>query len=163
MKPDVLTLPQRFSSTPQRACAICHFGNSSVEMIKASTLEQRELDKKLAELQALENEFADCDLELATLRAELAVFEKRYLSLLGPLYAELDEVEAQIAEATARSHSAQQAAEAARAHADQSLRVAEDSAYLAERPEFYASPTLKQLFREAAKAMHPDNDEDRIR
>ena len=37
-----------------------------MEIIKHSTPEQRELDKKVAELQALENEFADCDLELAT-------------------------------------------------------------------------------------------------
>lgn len=141
-----------------------------VEIIKRSTPEQEELDKKLSELAALEVELCKRELELATLRAELADFERRYLSTLGPLYAELDDLEAQIAEATARSHSgdpaAQQAAAAARAQADQSARVAEESAHLADRPEFHASATLRDLFREAAKAMHPDradNDDDRAR
>ena len=92
MKPDVLTLPQRFSSTPQRACAICHFGNPPLEIIKHSTPEQAELDKKLAELAALEVELCERELELATLRAGLAAFETRYLSTLGPLYAELDDL-----------------------------------------------------------------------
>ena len=43
------------------------------------------------------------ELDLATLRAELAEFESRYLRTVGVLYAELDEIEAQIAEAQARS------------------------------------------------------------
>ena len=143
-----------------------------MEIIKRSTPEQAELDKKLSELAALEVELCEreLELELATLRAELADFERRYLSTLGPLYAELDDLEAQIAEATARSHSgdpaAQQAAAAARAQADQSARVAEESPHLADRPEFHPSATLKDLYREAAKAMHPDradNDDDRAR
>ena len=141
-----------------------------MEIIKHSTPEQQELEKKLTELKALEVELCERELELATLRAELADFERRYVGTLGPLYAELDEIEAQIAEATARFKSddpaAQKVAAEARAQADKSARVAKEREHDADRPEFRASPTLKKLYRDAAMAMHPDradNDDDRAR
>ncbi len=141
-----------------------------MEIIKHSTPEQQELEKKLTELKALEVELCERELELATLRAELVDFERRYVGTLGPLYAELDEIEAQIAEATARFKSddpaAQKVAAEARAQADQSARVAKEREHDADRPEFHASPTLKKLYRDAAMAMHPDradNDDDRAR
>ena len=63
-----------------------------MEIIKHSTPEQQELEKKLTELKALEVELCERELELATLRAELADFERRYVATLGPHYAELDEM-----------------------------------------------------------------------
>ena len=66
-----------------------------------STPEGQELGKKLEELALLEAELIQRELDLATLRAELAEFESRYLRTVGVLYAELDEIEAQIAEAQA--------------------------------------------------------------
>jgi len=41
-------------------------------------------------------------LELTTFQGELRAFEARYLCIIGVRYAELDELEAQIAEAQAR-------------------------------------------------------------
>ena len=71
------------------------------EIISNRTPEEQELEKKKAELAALEAELIQRELDLATFRAELTEFETRYLSIVGVRYAELDEIEAQIAEAQA--------------------------------------------------------------
>jgi hypothetical protein len=71
----------------------------STDIIRSQTPEEHELERKQAELVALEAELIQRELDLATLRAELAYFESRYLRTVGVLYAELDEIEAQIAEA----------------------------------------------------------------
>jgi hypothetical protein len=64
--------------------------------------EERELENKKAALASLEADLIQRELDLATLRAELTAFETGYLGTDGPLYAELDEILAQIAEAQAR-------------------------------------------------------------
>jgi chromosome segregation ATPase len=74
----------------------------ATEIIKNLTPEERELDKKQAELASLEAELIQRELDLATLRAELSNFESRYLLTVGVLYAELNEIEVEIAEAQAR-------------------------------------------------------------
>src|SRR5437867_3121215 len=66
------------------------------------TPEELELEKKKAELGELESQLSQRELELATLQAELHAFERRYLRIVGVRYAELDEIEAQIAELLAR-------------------------------------------------------------
>src|ERR1017187_8268411 len=66
--------------------------------------EDEELAKKLGELAELESDLADRELHIATLRSELASFEKQYLKIVGTKYAELDEVNARIAEQIARQH-----------------------------------------------------------
>jgi len=107
---------------------------------------------------------------LATLRAELAAFEERYLRALGSYDAALDEIEAQIAEAAAKSDptdaEAQEKATEARSRADESTRVAKESERTGTRADFQPSETLKKLYREVAKFVHPDlaeNDIDRAR
>ena len=65
--------------------------------------EDAELSRKREELAELQARHADLELQLLTLRLELAEFEKLYYSKVGRLYAELDEVEALIAERLARS------------------------------------------------------------
>lgn len=131
-----------------------------------STPEGQELEKKLEELASLEAELIQRELDLATLRAELAEFESRYLRTVGVLYAELDEIEAQIAEAQARRRpsdsKAQEDATRARAQAEESAQTARPAAEPRPKP----TEDLKKLFREVAKCIHPDlatNDTDRER
>ena len=73
------------------------------EIIKGKTPEEQELSKKLSELSELEEELAQRELDLATLQAELNIFESNYLSTVGVRLAELDEIEAQVAEIKAQA------------------------------------------------------------
>ena len=91
------------------------------------------------------------------MRAQLKAFEGRYLRLVGVLYAELDEIEARIAEREVELYDS----EAARRRAEESRRRARethDAAFAAEAevPEFDPPAGLKTLFREVAKRIHPD-------
>ena len=119
--------------------------------------EEEELARKRAELAQLEDELAERELSLASIRAELAAFERRYLRTVGVLYAELDEINAQIAERMARNSGAEEAhraAEQARQRAHES-QAAVDAQAAAAR-DFTPSPELKSLYREVAKRVHPD-------
>jgi hypothetical protein len=138
----------------------------ATEVIKNQTPEERELKRKQAELAALEAELIQRELDLATLRADLRDFESRYLATVGVLYAELDEIEAQIAEAKAlrmpSDSKAQEQATRARAQAQESSETARAIA----EPKPKPTESLKKLFREVAKRLHPDlstNDADRAR
>ena len=71
-------------------------------IVKRLSPHEAELERKKLELGAIENELAERELDLSTLEAELRAFERRYLRTVGIRYAELDDLEAQIAEAMAR-------------------------------------------------------------
>ncbi len=124
------------------------------------TPEERELDKKRAELSVLETEIAQCELDLATFTAELRTFEARYLSIVGVRYAELDQIEAQIAEAIARLYpeqaETQQRAYDARAKAEKSTEAIGDFVGIKEPDDFKPPDSLKCLYRELSKQIHPD-------
>jgi len=70
--------------------------------IKSRRPEDAELSRKREELAELQARLAELELQLFTLRLELTEFEALYHSKVGSLYAELDEVEALIAERLAR-------------------------------------------------------------
>jgi hypothetical protein len=122
--------------------------------------EDAELRRKQAELESLRSELAESELALATLRSELIAFERCYLEVVGCRYAELDALEAQIAEAIARScpadPSARQKAESARARAQESEEALGDAGREPSAPGFLPSEELKALYRQAAKELHPD-------
>jgi hypothetical protein len=61
---------------------------------RSETPEEKELNKKKAELKTLEGELAQRELDLATLKAELHNFQNIYLSVVGIRHAELEEIEA---------------------------------------------------------------------
>lgn len=131
--------------------------------------EEGELKVKRQELQQLENELVERELQLSSLRGQLSAFERLYLRTVGGLYAQLDEVEAQIAELLAWHQpgnlKAQGAAKEARARAEESRTGAADVA-AKEAVVFSPSSKLKSLYREVARTIHPDlaaNDEDRAR
>jgi hypothetical protein len=121
--------------------------------------EEEELRLKKQELQELENQLIELELQLHSLRGELAAFESLYLKTVGIRYAELDEIEAQIADLLARSEpanpGAQEFAREARARADESRAGASGSAVKA-TTRFSPPPSLKTLYRKVARKIHPD-------
>ena len=132
----------------------------SFDLIRAQTPEEKELARKLAELTVLESELAQRELDLATLQAELHAFERRYLRIVGIRYAELDEIEAQIAEtlakASPKSSEAQDRAFQTRSQANESAQASRIAQEPGRRDKFTPSDTLKKLYREVAKCIHPD-------
>jgi hypothetical protein len=121
--------------------------------------EENELRLKLVELADLEQELVEKELQLTGLRAELAAFESLYLKTVGVLYAELDEIEARIAELIAsRSPAnaiAQETARHTRRKASESHSAVGELA-LHITKTFRPSPELKNLYREVARRIHPD-------
>lgn len=121
--------------------------------------EERELALKLEEHAAIEAELADRELKAEHLRAELGAFERQYLHHVGSLYAELDDLKAQIAARKAADapsdEAAQKAAAEARARAEETKASAGEKAEVAPR-SFEATPEMKRLYREVAKRVHPD-------
>jgi hypothetical protein len=114
------------------------------------------LDKR-EQLAAVRSKLAERESELAQLRAQLKTFEGRYLRQVGVLYAELDDLEARIAEREVDlydSDSARNRAREARQQAQETHNAAFGAASEAE--EFDPPPSLKTLFREVAKRIHPD-------
>ena len=131
--------------------------------------EDEELTLKRQECECLESQLIERELYLTELRAEVASFENVYLKVVGTKYAELDEIEAQIAELHARrdlgNSDAQQVAREARARAQES-QASTTSLAVSKQERFSASASLKSLYREVAKRIHPDlatDDEDRAR
>jgi hypothetical protein len=132
----------------------------TTRITKVTSPEARELEKKKAELASLEARLAERELDLATLQAELRSFEGTYLRVVGCRLAELDEIEAQIAEAESRNQpkdpEAQDRASQARARAQESARAVEAEQEAGKREPFAPSENLRKLYREVAKRIHPD-------
>ena len=127
------------------------------EIILQQTPDDLDLLDKREQLAAVRARLAERESELAQLRAQLKTFEGRYLREAGVLYAELDDLEARIAEREVDlydSDSARNRADNAR----QRARETHDAAFgdAREAEEFYPPPSLKTLFREVAKRIHPD-------
>jgi hypothetical protein len=128
-------------------------------LVRRLTPEERELEKKHAELATLEGELAERELEFATLQNELRAFEALYLRIVGALYAELDDLEAQIAEGQARrhpqEHSLGEEAAQARAKATESAHAINAVPETAE-DRFKPGDALRKLYRDIARQIHPD-------
>jgi hypothetical protein len=127
------------------------------EIVRQQTPEEVELLRKREELAFVRAQLAERELELADLRAQLKGFEGLYLRQVGVLYAELDELEALIAELEASldtSATTQEQAAEARQRADESHEATHGDASKA--GDFQSSADLKSLFRDIAKRVHPD-------
>jgi hypothetical protein len=134
---------------------------------RAAQPEDEELRRKQSEMEALQAELVQRELDLVTLEREIETFHKVYVHRLGPALAELARLDAEIQEALTKrrpnDEPLHERAREARRKADEAQRALED-----ERGEPPASKPpnerLKALFRQAAKAMHPDlatDDDDR--
>ncbi|MEO6434602.1 MAG: J domain-containing protein [Tepidisphaeraceae bacterium] len=122
------------------------------------------LERKRGELVALESQLAEREQELHTLRNGLVKFEKEYQAVVAEKYEQLEAIQARIAEiappATTGSSPAQSADAAAEAPKPPPRRY---------RPRPRSTPkpagndnapeTLKRLYRDVAKALHPDKAE----
>lgn len=113
-----------------------------------------EMRQRLAAVRAA---LAEREAQLAQVRAQLKTFEGLYLHRVGALYAELDEIDARIAEREVDlydSDSARRRAQQARQRAQET----HDAAFGADQEpeEFDPPPSLKTLFRELARRIHPD-------
>lgn len=135
-------------------------------VVRVQTPEEMELERKRAELDSLESELSHRELDLETLRAELQSFERQYLRTVGIRLAELDNLEAEIAELLAKKEppdaDAHKRASQARQRAKESADSAREATESRGVGEFKPSESLRRLFREAAKRIHPDlaDDED---
>jgi hypothetical protein len=133
--------------------------------------EEKELEEKLSELMLLEAELTQRELDLATLQAELTIFRGEYLRIVGVRYKELDEIKAKIAEylskANPKDNNAKARARKARDKANKSaseIRGSPTSQGISQ--EFKPSESLRKLYREIAKCVHPDlvtDEEERLR
>jgi len=127
------------------------------EIVVQQSPEAAALLDKREQLAAIRGTLAERESELAEIRAQLKAFEGRYLRQVGVLYAELDDIEARIAEREVDlydSDSARRRAEEARQRAQETYDAAFGAAREAE--EFDPPPALKTLFRDVAKRIHPD-------
>jgi serine/threonine protein kinase len=127
---------------------------------KRLTPEEKELVKKRAELAPLEAMLAQRKLDHVTLEVELREFEILYLQVVGVLYAKLDEINAQIAEAEAKNRpddaGARERAAEARAQAKESAHSTESLRETSHQGKFNPPDSLKKLYRELARLIHPD-------
>ena len=127
------------------------------EIILQQTPDDLDLLDKREQLAAVRARLAERESELAQLRAQLKTFEGRYLRQVGVLYAELDDLEARIAEREIDLYDSDSARSRA-AEARQRAQETHDAAFgdAREAEEFDPPPSLKTLFREVAKRVHPD-------
>lgn len=129
------------------------------DITRRQTPEEQELSRKLSELDEFETELAKRELDLITLQAELHIFEATYIRTVGTRYAELDEVQAQIAEAKTRLKPKDKKTQEQAAQARSQAKESAQAAWITEEPrkeKFKPSESLKKLYREVAKHIHPD-------
>jgi hypothetical protein len=125
--------------------------------------EERELDLKRRELDALAQELAAKELGLNDLSAALLTFQCRYLAEVGSKYVTLDELKAKLAELKAQAgggstRAADDARERHRRSSAEYDTLVGKSALLAEREE--ASDETRKLYRRIAAIIHPDRSTD---
>jgi hypothetical protein len=131
--------------------------------------EEQELVRLESEQAELEEQVTSGELELETAKTETAQFQHRYHKTVGRLYAQLDELDALIAQVEAGLSPDDAAAQAHARAAEQRAKDSAEEAGLIEAqpaPPPVISPELKLAFRQAAKLMHPDratNDPERLR
>ncbi len=129
-------------------------------LIKETTPEEIELEKKRKLFARLEERLVVREQESADMRAELKEFEVKYVMIVGRLYAELDEVEAEIALEEAKlcpnDEEAQRKAQEARTKAEESSAHANEVSWQGCNRKYNPPPDVKKTYHKLAKLIHPD-------
>jgi len=131
--------------------------------------EERELVRLEGEQAELEEQLIQTELALETCKTETAQFQHRYYLAVGRLYAQLDDLNAQIAVLQARLRPADADMQEHARAAEQKARRSAAEAGLVESqpiPPQQLTADIKQAYRRAARLMHPDratNDAERER
>jgi hypothetical protein len=120
--------------------------------------EEVELNKKRRLLERLADRLAVAEEDMADLRAEQERFEARYSMNVARLYAEFDEIEAQIAEEESKlvpdDEEIKKKAEEMRRRAEESAARAADDTDL--DTKFEPTAEAKKAYRDLARSIHPD-------
>ena len=121
--------------------------------------EEVELAKKRRVVDRLAERLADAEEEIADLRAALERFEARYTMEVGRLYAEQDEIDAQIAEEELKlvpdDEEIKKRVEELRRLADESAARAKAAADK-EAETWEPTPEARKAYHELARSIHPD-------
>jgi hypothetical protein len=131
--------------------------------------EEQELLRLETEQAELEEQVASAELALETSKTETTQFQHRYHETVGRLYAQLDELEAQLAKAQAERFPNDATAQAYAHAAERQAKSSAEEVGLIEAqpaPPPVITAELKLAYRQAAKLMHPDRattDEERER
>lgn len=121
--------------------------------------EEQELAKLAAQQTELEEQLASAELVLESATAETERFKQRYYRTVGALYAELDELEAKIAQAQLKQAPNDPMLRASAKASQERARKSAEEAGLAAiefKPDPAITPELKQAYRRAVKLVHPD-------
>src|SRR4249919_599643 len=104
----------------------------------------------------LRERLADLEAEHATLRVELRAFEADYMRQVGSVMVQVHELDARILALVAQRSGAAPDREAAARAGERAARTHADLRATPAPGVTLPGAELKQLFREAAKRMHPD-------
>lgn len=138
-------------------------------MVTGSLEHDQEIAEKRVLLDRLEGEYAAQELFHQTLSAELDAFHLRYSLRVGVLYAELDRINAEIArlafERSPGDQEARQKYNDAQFRANKTADEVNRQSKNGDSTSFCPTDRLKDLYRRAAKLVHPDRaagEEDRL-
>jgi hypothetical protein len=112
-----------------------------------------------AEFELLSKELAEKESELSTLEERLSLFEGKYARSVGVLFAELDELEREIARELLRLNPQEEyrrGFQKAERKAKKSRDAVDEKVAQSDRKPFEPSDELRDLFRKVARAIHPD-------
>lgn len=133
------------------------------EIILQQTPDDAALAIKREQLKAVRIELAERESSLVQFRAQLKIFENLYFRQVGALYADLDDIEARIAEREVDLYDSDSARQRAR-ESRQRARDSHDAAFVDSAQVVEVDPPtgIKTLFRELAKRIHPDFARDAV-
>jgi hypothetical protein len=121
--------------------------------------EEEGLARLEADQEELKEQVTSAELALETIKTETAQFQRRYYNSVGRLYAQLDELDAQIAKAKMETAPNDATVKAYAHTAEQQAKKSAEEAGLIEaqpKPPPVISADLKKAYRQAVKLMHPD-------